>query len=88
MKEERAKLPPSPFDPAAKDVGAALKAMQSEETVNALMTSQQDLNNRVLTRSRTVLSPDQMVQFEQIQKQQMDMQKTVMEMGRQFIKSK
>ena len=88
MKEERLKLPPSPLDPAAKDVGAAMKAMQSEETFNALMASQQDLNARVLSRSRNVLSPDQMVQFEQIQKQQMDMQKMGMEMGRQFLKGK
>ena len=88
MKEERAKLPPSPFDPASKDVAGAMKAMQSEETVNALINSQQELNARVLTRSRTVLSPDQMVQFEQIQKQQMDLQKMGMEMGRQFMKGK
>ena len=88
MKEERVKLPPSPLDPTAKDIGAAMKAMQSDETFNALMASQQDLNARVLSRSRTVLSPDQMVQFEQIQKQQLDMQKMGMEMGRQFIKGK
>ena len=88
MKEERMKLPPSPLDPSAKDVGAAVKALQSEETFNALMTSQQDLNGRVLSRSRNVLSPDQMVQFEQIQKQQLDMQKMGMEMGRQIMKGK
>ncbi len=88
MKEERLKLPPSPLDPAAKDVGAAMKAIQSDETFNALMAGQQDLNARVLSRSRTVLSPDQMVQFEQIQKQQLDMQKMGMEMGRQFMKGK
>ena len=88
MKEERLKLPPSPLDPGAKDVGAAMKAIQSDETFNALMASQQDLNSRVLTRSRNVLSPDQMVQFEQIQKQQMETQKAMMEMGRQFMKTK
>ena len=88
MKEERIKQPPSPLDPGAKDVGAAVKAMQSDDTFNALMASQQELNDRVLSRSRNVLSPDQMVQFEQIQKQQMDMQKMGMEMGRQFMKGK
>ena len=88
MKEERLKQPASPLDPGAKDVGAAMKAMESDETFNALMTSQQELNSRVLSRARNVLSPEQMVQFEQVQKQQLDMQKMGMEMGRQFIKRK
>ena len=88
MKEERLKQPPSPLDPGAKDVGAAMQAIQSDETFNALMSKQEDLNSRVLRRSGKVLSPDQMVQFEQIQKQQMETQKIMMDMGRQFMKAK
>lgn len=86
MKEERLKQPPSPLEPGNRDVGAAMKAMQSDETLDKLMTSQEDLNRRVLTRARTVLSPDQMTQFEKIQKQQTDLQKMGMKMGREFLK--
>ena len=88
MKEERLRQPASPLDPGAKDVGAAIEAMKSDDTFNQLMASQEGLDNRVRTRARNVLSPDQMVQFETIQKQQLEMQKMGMEMGRQFLKSK
>lgn len=88
MKDERLKQPPSPLDAGAKDVGAAMKAMQSDETFDALMASQEDLNRRVLSRSRNVLTPDQMAQFEQIQKQNLEMQKMGMQMGRQMMKGK
>ena len=45
------------------------------------------MNRRVLDRARSVLSPDQMAQFEQIQKQQMEMQKMGMKMGREMFKA-
>ncbi len=86
MNEERLKQPASPLDAGAKDVGAAMKAMQSEETFNRLMAAQEELNGRVSTRARTILSPDQMVQFQGIQQQQLDMQKMGMEMGRKMMK--
>lgn len=88
MKEERMKAPPSPLDPGAKDVGKAMEAMQSDEIFNKLMTDQEAADRRILSRARTVLSPDKMVQFEGIQKQQRDMQKMGIEMGRQFMKPK
>jgi hypothetical protein len=87
MKEERLKEPPSALDPGNKDVGAAMRAMQSDETFEKLMASQENLNRRVLGRASTVLSPDQMTQFEQIQKQQLEMQKMGMKMGREFLKN-
>lgn len=86
MKEERLKEQPSPLDPANKDVGAAMKAMQSDETFDKLMANQEELGRRVLGRARTVLSPDQMAQFEQIQKQQIEMQKMGIKMGREMMK--
>lgn len=86
MKEERIKEPASPLDPNNKDVGAAMKAMQSDETMDRLMANQDEFGKRVLTRARTVLSPDQMTQFEQIQKNQRDMQQMGMKMGREMMK--
>ena len=88
MKEERKKLPASPLDPGAKDFGAAVQAMQSDETFNKLMAQQEEVDRRVLSRARTVLAPDKMVQLEAVQKQQRDMQKMGMEMGRQFLNPK
>ena len=88
MKEERMKQPPSPLDPGKADVGAAMKALQSDDTFDTLMASQEDMNRRVLSRARNVLTPDQMVQFETIQKQQLDMQKMGMKMGREMMKAK
>ena len=88
MQEERAKQPPSPFDPGAKDVSASMKAMQSEDTMKKLMDSQVDLNRRVLSRAGPFLNPDQMVQFQQIQQQQLDMQKLQLEMAGSIFKGK
>lgn len=88
MKDERGKSVPSPLDSGAKDVGAAVQAMQSEEMFNKIMADQEARDQRVLSRARNVLAPDKMVQFEQIQKQQRDMQKMSMEMGRQFLNPK
>ncbi len=88
MKEERLKQPPSPLEPGNKDVGAALKAMQSDDAFDSAMANQETLNRRVLDRSRSVLTPDQVVQFEQIQKSQLDMQKMGMKMGREMLKGK
>ena len=88
MKEERTKVPPSPLDPGAKDVGAAVKAMQSDETFIKLMADQAAADQRVLSRARNVLPPDKMVQFESIQTQGREMQKMGIEMGRQFLNQK
>lgn len=86
MKDERLKTPPSVFDPANKDVAAQMKAVQSGEGVDAMIQSTQDFNQRVLTRARTVLSPDQMNAFESAQKQQLEMMQFGMKMGREFLK--
>ena len=88
MQEERAKQPPSPFDPAAKDVGASMKAMQSEDTMKKLMDSQVDLNRRVLSRAGPFLSPDQMVEFSKVQQQQLDMQELQLKMARSMFNGK
>ena len=82
MKEERLKQPPGPFDPGSKNVAAQMKAMQSGEGLDQALASQRDLNQRVLTRARTVLNPDQMTAFESAQKAQVDMQEMGIKMAK------
>ena len=82
MKEERLKHPPGPLDPGTKDVGAQMKAMRTGEGLDQALASQRDMNQRVLTRARTVLTPDQMAAFETAQKAQMEMQEMGIKMAK------
>lgn len=86
MKEERASQPASPLDPGSKDVGAAMQAMQSEETFNKLMQDREAMDRRVLTQAGKVLSPDKMVQFGKIQSDTAAMMKSQIEMARTMTK--
>ncbi len=86
MKEERASQPASPLDPGSKDVGAAMQAMQSEETFNRLMQDREAMDRRVLSRAGKVLSPDKMVQFGKIQSDTTAMMKSQMDMARTMMK--
>ena len=85
MKEERAKQAPSPLDPGAKDVGAAMKAMQSEETYHKLMADREAVDQRVLAKARVVLSPDKMVQFQTIQTQTAETMKSQIDLARGLL---
>jgi hypothetical protein len=82
MKEERLKGPANPLEPGNKDVAASMKALQSGEGFDQAIQSQRDLNQRVLARAHTVLTPDQMTAFETAQKAQMQMQEMGMKMGK------
>ena len=86
MKEERASQPASPLDPGSKDVGAAMQAMQSEETFNRLMQDREAMDRRVLARAGKVLSPDKMVQFGKIQSDTSAIMKSQMDMARTMMK--
>ena len=88
MTDERGKSPPSPFDPASKDVNASMKAMQDGTAMQKIMDSQVDLNRRVLSRAGTILNPDQMVEFSKIQQQQLDMQQMQIDMASSMFKRK
>ena len=88
MREEREKQPPSPLEPGAKDVGAALQAIQSEETVNKLMADREAMDQRVLIKARNVLAPDKMAQFENIQKQTTGMLKMQFQMAKPLFAPK
>jgi hypothetical protein len=84
MSEERARTP-NAFGPGG-DTGAQMKLMQNDQAVDGWMKSQEDFNNRVLARARTVLTPDQMLGFEAAQKQQLDMQKMGIQMSKEMFK--
>jgi hypothetical protein len=88
MKEERLKTPASPFDASNKDVSAQMKALQNSDAVDKAMQQTQDFNTRVLTRARTVLTPEQINAFEAAQKQQLEMMQLGMKMSREMFKGK
>ena len=82
MKEERMKTPAGPLDPGSKDVAAAMKAMQSGDALDKSLATQRDLQQRVMARAHTVLTPDQMNAFAEAQKAQLQMQEMGVKMGR------
>ena len=82
MKEERLKTPAGPLDPGNKDLAAAMKAMQSGDALEKSLASQRDLQQRVMARAHTVLTPDQMNAFAEAQKAQLQMQEMGVKMGR------
>ena len=82
MKEERLKTPAGPLDPGSKDMAAAMKAMQSGDALNKSLATQRDLQQRVMARAHTVLTPDQMNAFAEAQKAQLQMQEMGVKMGR------
>jgi hypothetical protein len=75
MKEERLKRPASPLDAGGQDVAGAMKALQDEQGLEKMLAEQDAYNQEVLKRAPTVLTPDQMLQFENAQKQWGEMQK-------------
>jgi uncharacterized protein YbaA (DUF1428 family) len=85
MVDERLKQPPSALEPGNKDVAGAMKAMQSGEAFDRMMTQQRELNQRVLTKARALLSADQTNALETAQKQFLDMQEMGMKMGKAMM---
>ena len=82
MKEERLKAPASPLEPGGKNPLAAMAALQDGAALEQALQTQRDLQQRVLARAHTVLSPDQMTAFESAQKQQLQMQEMGVKMGK------
>lgn len=82
MKEERMKVPPSPLEAGGKNPLAAVAALQDGKSFDQSLQSQRELQQRVLARSHTVLTPDQMTSFEAAQKQQLQMQEMGVKMGK------
>ncbi len=63
-----------------------MKAMQSEETINQLLQSSEDFNQRVLSRASSVSPPTRWNGFEGAQKQQLEMMKMGVKMGAAMFK--
>lgn len=86
MTEERAKLGEDGFN--TPNVAAQMKAFRSEEAVDQFSARQQQFNQRVLNRSREILSADQILQFEGFQKQQFEAQQMGIKMSREMMNVK
>jgi len=82
MKEERMKVPASPLEAGGKNPLAAVSALQDGAALEQAIQAQRELQQRVLGRAHTVLSPDQMTAFEAAQKQQLQMQETGVKWGK------
>ncbi len=85
MTEERLKTPTGPLDPGNKDVAASMKAMQTGEGLDKALETQRELQQRVLARAHTVLTPDQMNSLEAAQKAQLQMQEMGIKMSKQMF---
>ena len=82
MKEERMKVPASALEPGGKDPLAAMAALQDGKGFEQSLQTQRELQQRVLARAHTVLTPDQMTALEAAQKQQLQMQETGAKWGK------
>ncbi|MCE9610498.1 MAG: hypothetical protein K8R23_09925 [Chthoniobacter sp.] len=82
MKEERMKVPASPLEAGGKNPLAAMSALQDGAALEQSIQAQRELQQRVLARAHTILTPDQMTTFEASQKQQLQMQETGVKWGK------
>lgn len=85
MREERAKMPDQATLGASGNPAKQMELLRSDEGVEKLVEYQQDLNRRVLGRAREMLTADQIVAFEKMQMQQLDLMKTQLKMSRQMM---
>jgi len=86
MREERQKSPGANtgFGSGA-DQAKALEAIRSDEGINKLVASQQDVNKRVLSRARDFLNADQVATLEKVQQQQAEFITMQMKMSREML---
>jgi hypothetical protein len=85
MKEERQNTPGLANLAPGANPSEAMKAFQTDEGIQQLVTSQQTVNQRVLTRAREFLNPDQVSVLERAQQQQAELMAAQMRMARQMI---
>jgi hypothetical protein len=84
MGEERAKGPFIKLTDQG-DPAGAMKEMGSPDALEKFTASQTDLNSRVAMRAMSVLTPSQYTQFQEFQKQQVEMQKLGLKMAGQLM---
>jgi len=87
MKEESKNLKAalSPTDAATSEQARQFKMMSSEEEMNKFFDQQEQANQRVLERSRSILSPEQLNSFGTFQSNQLNMQRLGMNMAKQMF---
>jgi hypothetical protein len=84
MKEERVNTPPlfaESGSPSLKD----LQAFRSQEIMDKQFEAQEEFNQRVLARAEQILGPEQLKQFVEFQKAQLQMQKFGMKMATEMF---
>ena len=86
MNDERAKLPPTPFDANNKNPGAAFNALKDDATVDRWLQQEQDYQQRVLQAATKALNPDQINTLQQGFQQMTEMQKFGLKMSREMFK--
>ncbi len=86
MKDERLKTPATPFDEANRgDSSKALAAMRDDAAVEKWLKQEEDFQQRVLQTATKTLNPDQVNALRDSFKQQLDMQKFGMKMGKEMF---
>lgn len=83
MAEERVKTPNQLVNNA--NPKEQLEALRSEKALEDFLSSQEAFNRRVLERSRSILTPDQIVALEKAQKQGLEMMKAQVKISRDFL---
>jgi hypothetical protein len=86
MRDERKNAPVGTPN-AAGGNAAQMQAMQTEEGIKQFLATQQEVNQRVLTRAREFLNADQIATLEKAQQQQAEMMKMQLKMSREFMSS-
>lgn len=87
MSEERASATPS-FNASGSNVKAQMALVQSDEALHTFLAERDALNQRVLARAGSVLTPEQVTQLAAFQEQFSKMQEVGMQMGKQMMKGK
>lgn len=61
------------------------QALKSDEAMSSFLADQEAFNRRVMARARDLLSADQIVAFEKVQQQQIELMKMQVKMSRQML---
>jgi hypothetical protein len=86
MKDERLKTPPTAFDAAnAGDTSKVFTAMRDDAAVDKWLKQEEEYQQRVLQTATKALNPDQVNALRDSFKQQLDMQRFGVKMGKEMF---
>jgi hypothetical protein len=87
MKDERTKTPVSAFDASnAGDASKAMAAFRDDGAIDKWIAQEEDYQRRVLQAATRALNPDQVNALQESFKQQLEMQKFGVKMGKEMFK--